>query len=163
MRGIGAGTRIFDLLDRTPAIPPAAGAELDPTRRGAVKFEKITFEYPSRKNVEILRDFDLEINVGESVAIVWATCAWGGLVPLIQISFLILRGKSGGGKSSIHSLLLRYYDPVKGKVSFDGQGANNQFLRSAYHNIWNLDIREFTPTSWRAIIGVVPQVGLLSY
>lgn len=119
MRGIGAGTRIFDLLDRRPAIPPTSGLELDPTRHGIIKFEKITFEYPSRKNVEILRDFDLEIGVGENVAIV---------------------GKSGGGKSSVHSLLLRYYDPVKGKVTFNGQ-----------------DIREFTPTSWRSIIGVVPQ------
>lgn len=70
MRGIGAGTRIFELLDRRPAIPPASGVELDPTRRGMVKFEKITFEYPSRKNVEILHDFELEIGVGESVAIV---------------------------------------------------------------------------------------------
>ncbi|KAF7977967.1 hypothetical protein HWV62_2069 [Athelia sp. TMB] len=119
MRGIGAGVRIFDLLDRRPAIPPSTGVELDPTRRGVISFEKITFEYPSRKDVEILHDFDLEVKVGESVAIV---------------------GKSGGGKSSIHSLLLRYYDPVKGKVTFDGQ-----------------DIREFTATSWRNIIGVVPQ------
>lgn len=70
MRGVGAGTRIFELLDRRPAIPPSSGVELDPTRRGTVKFEKITFEYPSRKNVEILHDFDLEIGVGESVAIV---------------------------------------------------------------------------------------------
>lgn len=70
MRGIGAGTRIFELLDRRPAIPPAAGIELDPTRRGTVKFEKVTFEYPSRKNVEILSDLDLEVEVGESVAIV---------------------------------------------------------------------------------------------
>lgn len=70
MRGIGAGARIFELLDRKPAIPPFSGVELDPTRRGPVKFEKITFEYPSRKNVEILHDFDLEIGIGESVAIV---------------------------------------------------------------------------------------------
>lgn len=70
MRGIGAGTRIFELLDRRPAIPPTVGIELDPTRRGIIKFEKITFEYPSRKDVEILHDFDLEIQVGESVAIV---------------------------------------------------------------------------------------------
>jgi ABC-type multidrug transport system fused ATPase/permease subunit len=70
MRGIGAGTRIFELLDRQPAIPPNSGIALDPTRRGTVKFENITFEYPSRKNVEILHNFELEIGVGESVAIV---------------------------------------------------------------------------------------------
>ncbi|KAJ8475143.1 hypothetical protein ONZ45_g15713 [Pleurotus djamor] len=119
MRGIGAGTRIFDLLDRQPHIPPHKGIELPHDRRGVIRFENVQFEYPSRKGVEILKDFNLDVGVGESVAIV---------------------GKSGGGKSSIHSLLLRYYDPVKGKVTFDGQ-----------------DIREFTPESWRGIIGVVPQ------
>ncbi|KAH7883273.1 P-loop containing nucleoside triphosphate hydrolase protein [Phlebopus sp. FC_14] len=119
MRGIGAGTRIFELLDRKPAIPPNQGLELDPTRRGVIKFENVGFEYPSRRGVRILEDFNLEVGVGESVAIV---------------------GRSGGGKSSIQSLLLRYYDPVRGKVTFDGQ-----------------DIREFNPSSWRNIIGIVPQ------
>ncbi|THV05164.1 hypothetical protein K435DRAFT_790548 [Dendrothele bispora CBS 962.96] len=119
MRGIGAGTRIFDLLDREPAIPPRGGIDIAPNRRGPVKFEGIQFEYPSRRNVEILKDFTLEVKVGESVALV---------------------GKSGSGKSSIQSLLLRYYDPIRGKVTFDGQ-----------------DIREFSITSWRSIIGIVPQ------
>ncbi|KAF5385822.1 hypothetical protein D9615_002318 [Tricholomella constricta] len=119
MRGIGAGTRIFDLLDRKPAIPPDTGVAVSHTRRGPVRFERIHFEYPSRKGIEILKDFNLEVGVGEGVAIV---------------------GKSGGGKSSIQSLLLRYYDPLNGKITFDGQ-----------------DIREFTTTSWRQVIGIVPQ------
>lgn len=70
MRGIGAGVRIFDLLDRKPAIPPETGIEVEPTRRGPIKFEKVSFEYPSRKNVTILKDLDFEVGVGESVAIV---------------------------------------------------------------------------------------------
>lgn len=70
MRGIGAGVRIFDLLDRKPAIPPDTGIEVEPTRRGSIKFEKVSFEYPTRKNVTILKDLDLEVGVGESVAIV---------------------------------------------------------------------------------------------
>ncbi|RDB24977.1 ATP-dependent permease MDL1, mitochondrial [Hypsizygus marmoreus] len=119
MRGIGAGTRIFELLDRAPAIPPHKGIEVPHTRRGPVRFEGVQFEYPSRKGAEILKDLNLEVGVGESVAIV---------------------GKSGSGKSSIHSLLLRYYDPLKGKVTFDGQ-----------------DIREFNLASWRDVIGIVPQ------
>ncbi|KAF8161352.1 P-loop containing nucleoside triphosphate hydrolase protein [Crassisporium funariophilum] len=118
MRGIGAGMRVFEVLDRTPAIPYAQGEEV-PQGQGVVKFERVRFEYPSRKGVEILKDFNLELGIGESVAIV---------------------GESGGGKSSIHSLLLRYYDPIQGKITFDGQ-----------------DIREFSTTSWRQIIGVVPQ------
>jgi len=84
-----------------------------------VKFEHVKFEYPSRKGAEILKDFNLELDIGESVVIV---------------------GASGGGKSSVHSLLLRYYDPIHGKITFNGK-----------------DIREFSTTSWRQIIGVVPQ------
>ncbi|KAF9788467.1 P-loop containing nucleoside triphosphate hydrolase protein [Thelephora terrestris] len=119
MRGVGAGTRIFELIDRIPVINPDVGIALDPARRGRVVFENVGFEYPSRKGVEILKDFNLDLNVGESVAIV---------------------GKSGSGKSSVASLLLRYYDPVRGRVTFDGQ-----------------DIREFTTKSWRDVIGLVPQ------
>ena len=70
MRGIGAGTRIFELLDRKPAIPPNQGITVDPSRRGTVKFENVGFEYPSRKGVVILDNFNLELGVGESVAIV---------------------------------------------------------------------------------------------
>ena len=70
MRAIGAGTRIFDLLSREPAIPPAAGAVLLPSRKGPIRFENVSFEYPSRQGVSILKDFNLEIEVGESVALV---------------------------------------------------------------------------------------------
>ncbi|PFH52177.1 hypothetical protein AMATHDRAFT_2421 [Amanita thiersii Skay4041] len=119
MRGIGAGTRIFELLDRKPVIPTYGGIQMSPDRRGPIRFENIQFEYPTRKGVGILKDFDLEIGVGESVALV---------------------GKSGSGKSSIHALLLRYYDPINGRITFDGQ-----------------DIRDFSVSSWRSIIGLVPQ------
>ena len=73
MRGIGAGTRIFELLDRKPAIPPNQGIELDKTRRGIIRFENVGFEYPSRKGVQILDEFNLEIGVGENVAIVYVS------------------------------------------------------------------------------------------
>lgn len=119
MRGIGAGTRIFELLDRQPAILYYSGVEVSPQRRGPIRFEQVKFEYPSRMGVQILNDFNLEVGVGESVALV---------------------GRSGGGKSSVHSLLLRYYDPAQGRITFDGQ-----------------DIRDFSVTSWRSVIGIVPQ------
>ncbi|KAK2463064.1 hypothetical protein APHAL10511_004719 [Amanita phalloides] len=119
MRGVGAGMRIFELLDRQPVIPYDGGKDVSSGRRGSIRFEHVGFEYPSRKGVKILKDFNLDIGVGESVALV---------------------GTSGGGKSSVHSLLLRYYDPVNGRITYDGQ-----------------DIRDFSVTSWRSIIGVVPQ------
>ncbi|KAF9486088.1 hypothetical protein BDN70DRAFT_794900 [Pholiota conissans] len=119
MRGIGAGMRVFDVLHRTPAIPHAQGDEVQKDHLGLIKFERVFFEYPSRRGTHVLKDFELELKPGESVAIV---------------------GESGGGKSSIHSLLVRYYDPIQGKITWDGK-----------------DIREFSTTSWRQIIGVVPQ------
>ncbi|KAI5118306.1 hypothetical protein M0805_006474 [Coniferiporia weirii] len=118
MRGVGAGARIFELLEREPMIPQS-GVPVSLTRRGPISFDNISFEYPSRKGVEVLKNFNLKLEVGESVAIV---------------------GQSGSGKSSVQSLLLRFYDPVSGSVKFDGQ-----------------DIREFSPASWRNLIGVVPQ------
>ena len=70
MRGIGAGVRIFDLLERQPVIDPAVGVEVDKVRRGPIRFEKVSFRYPSRPTVEVLKDLELEIKVGESVALV---------------------------------------------------------------------------------------------
>ena len=71
MRGLGAGTRIFELLDRTPAIQPGVGVALDPKRVGPLRFEKIKFSYPTRSGVNVLEDFNLEVEVGENVAIVY--------------------------------------------------------------------------------------------
>lgn len=70
MRGLGAGTRIFELLEREPVIRPDVGLDVIPTRSGTVKFENVHFEYPSRKGVEVLKDFELELGIGGSVAIV---------------------------------------------------------------------------------------------
>jgi ABC-type multidrug transport system fused ATPase/permease subunit len=71
MRGIGAGTRIFELLDRTPAIQPGVGVVLDPKRSGPLRFENITFSYPTRRGVNVLENFSLEVNIGENVAVVY--------------------------------------------------------------------------------------------
>ena len=69
MKGVGAGTRVFDLLDRKSAIPLSVGKELEKGREGPIRFEGVSFTYPSRKEVEVLKGVDLQIEVGTSLAI----------------------------------------------------------------------------------------------
>ncbi|KAF8310188.1 hypothetical protein DL93DRAFT_2230451 [Clavulina sp. PMI_390] len=122
MRAVGASDRVFSLAERKSAIPPAGGIPIPASAYktgGVIRFENVDFEYPTRKDLHVLRGFTLEIPVGGSTAIV---------------------GKSGSGKSSIQSLLLRMYDPTAGRITFNGQ-----------------DIREFNVDSWREIMSLVPQ------
>ncbi|KAL7408902.1 hypothetical protein BDY24DRAFT_405034 [Mrakia frigida] len=119
MKGVGAGSRVFELLDRKSLIASDVGTELSKTRNGDITLEGVSFTYPSRKTAPVLQDVSFTIKQGTSVAIV---------------------GPSGSGKSSVHALLLRYYDPDSGIITFDGE-----------------DIRNFTATSWRNKLGIVPQ------
>ncbi|AAW41541.1 hypothetical protein CNBB3900 [Cryptococcus deneoformans B-3501A] len=99
MRGVGAGGRVFWLLDRQSHIPLEAGVKLSAARNGPIVFENVRFRYPSRKEVEVLKGINMTIEPGMSVALV---------------------GSSGSGKSSIQALLSRFYDPEEGKITFDG-------------------------------------------
>jgi ABC transporter fused permease/ATP-binding protein len=97
-RASGAAERVFELLHRAPTIANAGGRSLERVE-GRVRFERVTFSYPSRKDVPVLTDFVLELSPGEVVAMV---------------------GPSGAGKSTIASLLYRLYDPSTGQISLDG-------------------------------------------
>jgi ATP-binding cassette subfamily B protein len=94
----GAAERLFELLDRTPAMPKK-GEQL-PDVRGAIALEQVEFRYPARPDVRVLDGIDLLIAPGQLVAIV---------------------GASGAGKSTIASLLSRLYDPNAGTVRLDGK------------------------------------------
>lgn len=98
MSAAGAASRIFQILDRVPQIAPAGGAEL-PRIEGAIQIDQVTFAYPSRPDVPVLSDLNLNIAPGEIVALV---------------------GHSGSGKSTVAALIQRFYDPNRGAVRLDG-------------------------------------------
>jgi ATP-binding cassette subfamily B protein len=98
MKASGAAERIFELLDRTPAISPTGGLELA-SIEGRVEFDHVTFSYPTRPDARVLTGIDLAVKPGEVVALV---------------------GPSGAGKSTIAGLLTRLYDPDGGTIRIDG-------------------------------------------
>ena len=99
-RAAGAMERLVELKNASPAIvAPANPVALPETGRGAIRFEHVSFRYPSRPETAALDNFDLSIAPGETVAFV---------------------GPSGAGKSTTFQLLLRFYDPAAGRVLVDG-------------------------------------------
>lgn len=68
--GVGAGGRVFWLLDRTSKIPLGVGKALSSSRNGPIRFENVRFTYPSRKEVEVLKGVSFDVEQGTSVALV---------------------------------------------------------------------------------------------
>ncbi|MDO8251342.1 MAG: ABC transporter transmembrane domain-containing protein [Rhodoferax sp.] len=101
LRAAGATERLMELLgSRSPIVSPSNPAPAPELLAGsAIKFEAITFHYPSRPNQAALSDFSLDVQPGQTVAIV---------------------GPSGAGKSTVFQLLLRFYDPTSGRIVLDG-------------------------------------------
>jgi ATP-binding cassette, subfamily B, bacterial len=116
----GAAERLFEMLAIQPAIAaPPHPRPLPLPPRGEVNFEGVRFAYPTRPNVSALNGVSFAVRPGEKVAIV---------------------GPSGAGKSTIFHLLLRYYDPVAGRITLDG-----------------VELRDLDPTDLRGRIALVPQ------
>jgi ATP-binding cassette subfamily B protein len=121
-RAVGASERVFELLDRQPGVVTRDGKRLaDPVGRMAL--EGLSFAYPTRPEVTVLNEVNLSLEPGKVLALV---------------------GQSGGGKSTVASLLLRLYDPTGGRVTFDG-----------------VDVRELDTTWLREQIGIVSQEPVL--
>nr|WP_282449368.1 ABC transporter transmembrane domain-containing protein [Roseibium sp. CAU 1639] len=96
----GAAERLSELLDIEPEIAaPAHPVALPETPRGAIHFDKVSFAYRNAEHMPVVRDLDLSIAPGETVAVV---------------------GPSGAGKSTLFSLLMRFYDPVSGAIRLNG-------------------------------------------
>lgn len=113
MKGVGAASRLFELQDRQPTISPTVGTKVV-SARGPIRFENLSFSYPTRPAVSIFKSLDFEIPEGTNVAIV---------------------GPSGGGKSTIASLMLRFYTPTSGKIMIDGKDISTMNVKSLRRRI----------------------------
>ncbi|KAJ3196354.1 ATP-binding cassette sub- B member 10, mitochondrial [Irineochytrium annulatum] len=100
MKGLGASSRLFNLLDQKGQIESFVGGSKLEGLKGRIEFKNVGFAYPTRPDVPIFTDMSFVVEPGTNVAVV---------------------GKSGTGKSSIAQLLLRFYDPDSGIVLIDGQ------------------------------------------
>ncbi|WRK97394.1 ABC transporter transmembrane domain-containing protein [Altererythrobacter sp. H2] len=100
LRGAGAASRLEELLNEKPVISvPARPESLPEPPRGSLSFRNVTFRYPTRPEQAALKDFTLEVEPGETVALV---------------------GPSGAGKSTVFQLAERFYDPQAGTIRLDG-------------------------------------------
>ncbi|XP_024151894.1 ATP-binding cassette sub-family B member 10, mitochondrial isoform X1 [Oryzias melastigma] len=100
MKGFGAGSRLWELLERKPEFPLDEGCVLPPEQlKGQLEFCNVSFAYPTRKEAHIFHNLNLLVPAGTIMAVV---------------------GPSGSGKSSLVSLLLRLYDPDTGVITIDG-------------------------------------------
>ncbi|MGB8398649.1 ABC transporter ATP-binding protein/permease [Bradyrhizobium sp.] len=109
----GAAERLFEILRiKSEITAPASPRAMPAPARGDISFDKVSFAYPTRPDVDAVDGVSLSVRTGEKVAIV---------------------GPSGAGKSTLFHLLLRFYDPASGTISFDGvpiKSADPRELRS---------------------------------
>jgi len=118
-KAIGATERVFELLDEVPEKINSTVSTNIKKINGVVAFKNVAFSYPSRKEIQVLKDVSFTANFGQKIAIV---------------------GPSGTGKSTIASLLLRFYDIDGGTILIDDK------------NIYDYDL-----ATLRGNMSIVPQ------
>ncbi|RPD54666.1 P-loop containing nucleoside triphosphate hydrolase protein [Lentinus tigrinus ALCF2SS1-7] len=116
----GAAAKLYETIDRVPTIDSSSPAGLKPEKCiGEISLEHVNFNYPSRPNVPIVKDLSITFPAGKTIALV---------------------GASGSGKSTVISLVERFYDPLSGVVKLDG-----------------IDLKELNVKWLRRQIGLVSQ------
>ena len=116
-RATASGERIFQVMDEPEEIAERPGAVVLPEGRGRLCFDSVGFEY--LEGHPVLRDIDLDIEAGRTIALI---------------------GHTGSGKTTLTSLVPRFYDVTSGRITLDG-----------------VDVRDVTLTSLRHAIGVISQ------
>jgi ATP-binding cassette subfamily B protein len=116
-RAMASSARVFELLDVEPEVVSRPDAPLIQKLDGDIRFEHVSFSYVPE--VEVLQDINLHIHPGETIALV---------------------GPTGAGKSTVISLIARFYDVTRGRILVDGQ-----------------DIRDIDLASYRSRLGLVLQ------
>jgi ATP-binding cassette subfamily B (MDR/TAP) protein 8 len=122
VRGVAAGQRIFEIIDRRPEVDIHRGQEL-PGVNGKIEFYGVDFRYPTRKDIKVLDNISFTLESGKVYSLV---------------------GSSGSGKSTIASMIERFYDPEAGAILLDG-----------------VDTKSLKPSWLRRQIGLVGQEPVL--
>lgn len=123
-KAVGATETIFDLLDEKSEYVNEEDLARDvEVPQGDLKVENLQFSYPSRSDVQVLKGIDFALKQGQTLALV---------------------GRSGSGKSTMASLLMRFYDPSSGNITLGG-----------------MDITKLPVSVWRKQLALVPQDVLL--
>ncbi|XP_065363951.1 ATP-binding cassette sub-family B member 10, mitochondrial [Calliphora vicina] len=122
-KGVGSAQRIWEIFDRKYTIPLNVGILPETKPRGEVVFDNVNFNFPARADNVVLDNFNLTLKPGQTTAIV---------------------GRSGSGKTTIATLLLRLYDPLQGRILLD-----------------QVDLRDLSPAWLRNHIGAVSQEPVL--
>ena len=98
MAAVGASERVFDIIEREPEHLDVG--KMPTSIQGVIEFKDVRFHYPTRTDIEVLKGINFKVQQGQAVALV---------------------GSSGGGKTTIASLLPRYYEPTAGHILLDGE------------------------------------------
>ncbi len=122
-KAVGATENLMDIIDGESENIQNKKSDLRSKTKGDIQFKEVNFSYASRENLPVLKEINFEVNSGELLGIV---------------------GTSGAGKSTITSLLLRFYEPTSGGIFLDGKAASDYDL-----------------STYRSLFGIVPQEVIL--